>query len=75
VYPAGISPNTKEGPYSGPGSLAKVGDHEQGHTIQGEQMGSLYLPFEAVGAIIAVKDNPMENGADDYARGQSCDAF
>jgi hypothetical protein len=59
------------------GAFVNNGQHEEGHTVQGQILGPLYLPAWGLGRLFGGDSagNPMEAGADKYGLGQSCSGF
>jgi RHS repeat-associated protein len=72
VYSAGNGPGVGSTSYTG--AFVNNGSHEEGHTIQSQILGPLYLPSVLLGSALG-NNNPMEVGADKYALGQSCTGF
>lgn len=73
VYPSNSSPNQVVAKsYSA--TNVNTGQHEEGHTHQGEWLGPAYLPMELIGSAFG-DNNFMEVGADKYEKGTSCTGF
>jgi hypothetical protein len=75
VYGINDGPGNGQTSYSG--SFVNNGKHEEGHTIQAQILGPMYLPAWVAGRVLGGDnaDNPMEAGADKYGLGQSCTGF
>ena len=73
VYASGRGPERVQRSYSG--LIVNVGQHEEGHTVQSQILGPLYLPVIIMGGLRLGNANPLETGADKYARGTSCAGF
>jgi RHS repeat-associated protein len=66
VYGRGFDPTDYgRSPYT-PGFSMYTGYHEQGHTVQSQFLGPLFLPFYGL-ADLPPGVNPFERGADNYA--------
>ena len=52
-----------------------LGRHEEGHTVQSQILGPLGYAAVNLWNGIGKGSNPLERGADDYARGTSCTGF
>ncbi len=75
VYGTGNGPSRGQTSYTG--AFVNTGAHEEGHTVQGQILGVLYLPAWGLGRLFGGDSagNPMEAGADRYGLGQSCSGF
>ena len=70
-YGGSVGPGSRAGPYSDSGPLVPVGPHEEGHTLQYEALG-INFASKYLAGLLKGDSNPLELGADKYARGQSC---
>lgn len=77
IYGVGTNAGLGHGQISYTGAFVNTGQHEEGHTVQGQILGPLYLPAWGLGRLFGGDSagNPMESGADKYALGQSCTGF
>ena len=75
VYGVNDGPSVSQ--YSYTAAFVNNGKHEEGHTVQAQILGPLYLPAWIAGRILGGDSagNPLESGADKYASGKSCSGF
>jgi hypothetical protein len=70
IYPRGSNPATSFGFYYGSNVPINLGLHEQGHTLQAQVFGPLFLPAYGLSGGISAS-NSFEQAANRYALGGS----